>query len=164
MHTVPRIGNSKAEVKVAKKSKDTKKETNKGWNAETIWILSPLIPFFIPLKAPLWWRHSDLTSETSGPPAPPPSATLWYKLNSWLFSHFHHLTLPQHVSYFVCQSSVWICKVGIPRCFPLNASYSNFYLSPLTHLHRLSVLQTLTNPCHVPFRHSSHLSSGGHWI
>jgi len=40
-----------------------RKGTNESWNAETIWILSPLIPFFIPLKAPLRWRHSDLTSK-----------------------------------------------------------------------------------------------------
>jgi hypothetical protein len=60
------MGNSKADDKVRKKSRDKKeKGTNKSWNAETIWILSPPIPFFIPTKAPLWWRHSGLTSKTS---------------------------------------------------------------------------------------------------
>jgi hypothetical protein len=42
-------------LKVRKKSKEEKdrkrekrKGTNESWNVETIWILSPLIPFFIP--------------------------------------------------------------------------------------------------------------------
>jgi hypothetical protein len=80
---------------VGKKSRNKKEvwlgeETNKSWNAETIWILSPLIPFFIPLEAPMWWRHSDSTSKTSGS-TPSPSI---FGTNSILGSSVIPITSP----------------------------------------------------------------------
>ena len=75
------------------REREKRKGTNESWNAETIWILSPLIPFFIPLKAPLRWRHSDLTSkEECFNPHPTPCFSpffhFWNKLDSWFLLSF----------------------------------------------------------------------------
>lgn len=130
------MGNSKADVKVRKKSRDKKgKRTNKSWNAETIWILSPLIPFFIPLKAPLWWRHSGLTSKTSD--LTPPLSS--FRINSNLRSSVIPITSP-YLNTFLSR------QVGFVNRHPSlssakrpvlhrDASYVSYALT-LTHLPR----------------------------